>query len=485
MKKHILHYKKKFRNLSRKKKIIGGIALAVLLLLGYLWLSPKATVKQFITVTQGPIAEVVSVTGNTSPVSSVSLGFGSAGIIRQVHASVGSTVKKGQLLASLDSSDLQAQIKQAQANLAAKVAEGENIAVNVEEVKKQQDALVHNAYRTLLSTDLQASPNDPADTTPPPAISGTYEGPEGEYIIHMYPSTSASGAAFYLTGLETGSSQATANLTPLGTRGLYIQFDNDSLLQYGQSTWTVAIPNTKSSSYVANKNNYLAAQANREKALADAQAQIESASQGSTVSQAQIASARAALQSALAKLQNFQIVSPIGGVVTQFDAKVGQYASPGSPLVSIISDGQFEVEALISETDVGKVAVGNKVTMTIDAFPNEQFKGSVYYIDPAQTTTEGVVGYKIKTRFDAPDSRIKSGLTANIDIETRRKENVLILPQYAILQNDNGTFVRVADGKGTKDIPVVLGLQDPQGNVEISSGVQKDQEVLNVGLKQK
>ena len=191
------------------------------------------------------------------------------------------------------------------------------------------------------------------------------------------------------------------------------------------------------------------------------------------------------LASAEAKRRNSYILAPIDGVVTVFDAKVGQFASSGTVLVSIISKDDFEVDAQVSETDVGKIAIGNKVEMTLDALQGETFQGEVFYIDPAQTNTEGVVGYKIKISFEKPDARMKSGLTANIDIKTRSKENVLYLPQYAIVLSDEGTFVETLESGKTVRHPVTLGLQDQKGNVEVVSGVSEGEEVLNIGLKVK
>ncbi len=131
--------------------------------------------------------------------------------------------------------------------------------------------------------------------------------------------------------------------------------------------------------------------------------------------------------------------------------------------------------------------VGDAATMTLDAFPNETFAGSVFYIAPAQTNTQGVISYEIKISFAKADPRLKSGLTANIDIQTKKKENVLILPQYAILQNDSGTFVETLAGTGTGTVttttPVTLGIQDQKGNVEVLSGVTLGEQVINIGLK--
>ena len=119
----------------------------------------------------------------------------------------------------------------------------------------------------------------------------------------------------------------------------------------------------------------------------------------------------------------------------------------------------------------------------VDALPGETFQGTVFYIDPAETVTQGVVDYKIKVSLNSSDTRIRSGLTANLAIRTRHKDAVALLPQYAILQNDQGTYVEVMQGKNVINLPVTLGIQDEKGNVEIVSGVQKGDQVLNVGLK--
>lgn len=72
----------------------------------------------------------------------------------------------------------------------------------------------------------------------------------------------------------------------------------------------------------------------------------------------------------------------------------------------------------------------------------------------------------------------------SINIQTKHKEGVLILPQYAILQNDSGTFVETIDGKGKiKQNPITLGITDQRGNVEVTSGVKEGEQVLNIGLK--
>jgi RND family efflux transporter MFP subunit len=189
------------------------------------------------------------------------------------------------------------------------------------------------------------------------------------------------------------------------------------------------------------------------------------------------------MQSIQVKIAKASLISPISGVITVQNAKTGQIASPGAIMTSIITSNNLEIDAFVPETDIGKISNTNPVDITFDAFPGETFTGKVFYIDPAQTLQSGVVDYKIKVALDKNDSRIKSGLTANLIVKTRTDKNALILPQFAILQNDQGTYIETLENGAMKQIPVTLGIHDDQGNVEIVSGVTQGEQVINIGLK--
>ncbi|MBI3573540.1 biotin/lipoyl-binding protein [Candidatus Kaiserbacteria bacterium] len=101
----------------KSKWVIGALVLIVLAL-GYWFLNnSRKSPYQFVTVTRGAITETVSVTGNTTPVHSVSLGFGAGGTVARANASVGDHVAVGTVLATLNMNDLSAQLKEAEANV--------------------------------------------------------------------------------------------------------------------------------------------------------------------------------------------------------------------------------------------------------------------------------------------------------------------------------------------------------------------------------
>ena len=171
--------------------------------------------------------------------------------------------------------------------------------------------------------------------------------------------------------------------------------------------------------------------------------------------------------------------APIAGMITKQDAEVGEIAEQYKPLVGIIGAGGLEIEAQVPEIDIGALNISNPVSITIDAFPDETFEGRVGFIDPAETLIDGVVNFKIKVFFDAEDTRIKSGLTSNLSIETARAENVLLIPESAITQTPSGFSVtKIVDGL-TRDTEVVLGIRGEQSLAEVVSGLSEGDLILS------
>ncbi len=473
--------KQMLKKIIKSKTFITIIVVVVIIFGIFLLFFNRKPSYQFVTVTRDSVTESVTLTGNTTPAQSVSLSFGSSGIISDTFSDLGKQVTAGQVLAELNMNDLLAQLHSAQAGLVIAKQNASSSNNNIDNVVAEQNALVANAYRTLLNSTLQAQSISNLGAFDSPTVTGTYEcGKDGVYNLKTY--SSAGGVSIMYSGLEPNDSFLLTDVPrPLGKCGLYLSFDKSKIL-YTDQQFKIEIPNKNAANYNANQNAYQLALKTRIKTIAAAQANVAVPGLPS-INDSEIVQAQASVDSALAKIKNAEIFAPITGTITQFDAKTGQLATPGTPLVSIMSTDGYEVDAGASETDVGKIALGNKVTMTLDALPNETFSGSVFYIAPAQTNTQGVITYQIKISFDRADPRFKSGFTANINIETDHKDNVLILPQYGILQNDQGTFVEtLVNGKVVQN-PVTLGIQDQKGNVEILSGVTEGEQVLNIGLK--
>lgn len=511
-----------FNSLFRSKLMIGVLALAALAGGGFVLFGEKTQPYQLVSVSRGEITEVVSVTGNTTPTREVALGFENSGTIGRVYAAVGDMVTPGRLLAELNVNDLNAQLRQAQADVNVQIAklEGLKAGARAEDIaasqaaleKAEQDLANMYASESDISTDAFAKANDAvrtqlhtlfsnAETQFPKLVFDTSNSQAVTDIGVKRVAASVALNTWQASLLVTPSSSDIGSALPSELSSLALIRDLltsvsmalDGAVNLDAATLAaskVAVAAGLSEVNTATKNLNTIAQsiASQKLTVAQLAAQLALKKAGGApediaAQEAQVEKARANVASVEAKLANSRLVAPIAGVITEFNAKVGQLASPSVPLVSLIGSDGFEVDAGVAEADIGKIALKNKVTMTLDAFPNEEFMGTVFYIAPAETTTQGVVNYQVKVSFDKPDKRIKSGLTVNLSIGTRHKEGVLILPQYALLQNDTGTFVEVLEGETEKRIPVTLGLADQDGNVEILSGVVEGMQVLNIGLK--
>jgi RND family efflux transporter MFP subunit len=184
-----------------------------------------------------------------------------------------------------------------------------------------------------------------------------------------------------------------------------------------------------------------------------------------------VAASRARANRIRAQLAKTILRSPISGIVTVQDAHVGEIASAGTPLITVMELGALEIEANVPEITIGEVTVGDPITATFDTFPSERFTETVAAIDPAATVVDGVVNYRVTVSLDTYDERLRSGLTANLLINAVTRENTLSLPASAITETNLGTFVRRISSSGITDVPVTIGLHGTDGSVEITSGL--------------
>ncbi len=525
-------YNKTILFIKARRALSITLAILLIVLLFVIFRGNGSSVNSFVTVTKGTITQEVSVTGKLKPVDSVDLAFERGGRITNISASVGDTVSAGKVLASIDTSELFAQVMQAQADLQAQKAKlrelengsrPEEISISEAQFESAQISLenarrgvvdaLNNAYTSADDSVRNKADkffSNPRGRTPTLNLM-VYEPQLRTDIENLRPVVESNFSAWksYLDTVDIHKDlyEYTENSFPyLNT--IKSMLDKMAMVvnALGVDSYKTDISSarTEVSSAITNiysameklnnaESNYVLAQKNLELKKAGYLPEEISAQES------QVNRADASIQILQAQIYKSSIVAPISGIVTKQDAKVGEIASTLSPIISIMSESAMEIEANVPEVDMVKVSVGNSVKITLDAIPNETFSGKITYIDPAETIIDGVVNFKIKAVIDTKDTRIKSGLTANLDISTLSKDNTLLLPQYAIIENNNGTFVKKAVSKPgnstmanmtsgntkTEEVPVKLGLTSSDGMVEIISGLSEGDAVLNVGIKTK
>lgn len=200
--------------------------------------------------------------------------------------------------------------------------------------------------------------------------------------------------------------------------------------------------------------------------------------------EAVIKQARAGVANISSQIAKTMLRAPISGTVTKVDAKSGEVILSNTPLISLISDEMLEIEAFIPEVDIAKIETGDMAEITLDAYGDEtKFIAEVFFLDPAETIIDNVPTYKIRLKFQEKDLRIKSGMTADIEILTEKIENALAVPQRAIFTKNGEKYVRVITGQNSEEKTVSekkvkTGLAGSDGMIEILAGIIEGEKII-------
>lgn len=193
---------------------------------------------------------------------------------------------------------------------------------------------------------------------------------------------------------------------------------------------------------------------------------------------ASIAAAEASYNLAQYNLSLAYLEAPVAGVITEVNFDVGENIATTDDFLVMVSE-DYQVIANVSETDITKVTVGDKVMMTLDAFSyDKEFEAEIIEIDPAETVVQGVIYYQVTAVFTAEDTDVKPGMTANMDIITAELENVLAIPVRAIKYDGSRTYVLQVDMLGeTYETDVEIGVRGDQW-VEVFEGIEEGDQVV-------
>jgi HlyD family secretion protein len=344
-------------------------------------------------LSRGSIVQTVGATATVQAVTTVQVGTQVSGTISWLGADFNSVVRKGQTIARLDPSFINAQIEQAQANLSRVEADVENARVKVSDAQQKYDRAQALAARQLLAqSDLDAA--------------------------------------------------------------------------------AVAVSSAKA-------------------AL--------------KASEAQAVQARAALNQNRVNLEHAIITAPIDGIVINRSVDVGQTvaASLSSPtLFTIAADlAKMQLQTEIDESDIGRIEPGQPVTFTVDAYPGERFSGTTSQVRLQPNVVQNVTTYTVMVDVSNRDLKLRPGMTATVDIEIARKDDVLRVPNAALhfapsaatlkelgvdadpamaggKRDLESTRVFVRENDQVRSIPVSTGLTDAQWTEIVSGDVNPAAEIV-------
>ena len=459
------------------------------------------------TVFRGDLSSTVTASGQIEPSRVTALSVHTPGLVDSVHVRVGDEIQAVDVLVQLKTDDLALQVERADQNLALSEANLEALLIGprAEDVAAAEAAVLSSlanlddllagpteqdiaeseanlraqesnvaaataAYRSTLdsisASTIAAAEADlvNAQTAYEEARETSEREPNGDtHEAFLEAAESLSIARAALDGLLAGPSQGTVSSAAAGVSAAAADMDkataNHELLLSGASESEIATA---------------------EASLAQAQADLASLMIGASaeeiaVGEAEVEQARLALTDAQETLAKATITAPFHGLVTSVDVADGEYAT--GAVVELISS---DISAVLSvdEVDIGALAVGQSAIVTLEAWPDVEIGAQITSIAPgADVSSDGIVSVDVELGLEKTDLPILAGMTADAQLSTADHENVLLVPNAAILADrEAGTYTVNLVSEQTDGSPVVeqvqvtIGLQDDDFS-EITSGL--------------
>ena len=171
------------------------------------------------------------------------------------------------------------------------------------------------------------------------------------------------------------------------------------------------------------------------------------------------------------------LIAPIDGEVIVKAVEPGQTVTSSDPVV-VLSD-RLIVKAQVDETDIGKVKLGQKAIIGLDAYPQVKVDSVVDHISYESTIVNNVTVYEVDILPKEVPDVFRSGMSANVDIIEKAKDNILLIPLEAVSEDKEGNFVLLRQARGKKTIrhKIELGISDEK-NIEVTSGLAPQDKII-------
>lgn len=206
----------------------------------------------------------------------------------------------------------------------------------------------------------------------------------------------------------------------------------------------------------------------------DAQAALRAA-------QADVSKAQSALHNAQRDLGYTRVTSPISGVVANLSALRGQMVAVGTPLMEVHHLAEVNIIVAVGQSELGQIKTGMEAEISVDAYAEQSFRGTLETINPAASPQARV--FQCKVRVPNPDGLLKAGMFANVVIYSGEARTVLSVPEKA-LTSKQGQFYVFVPAENTAHLAAVEIGEIFDGRVEIIKGLEAGQDVIVSNVNQ-
>ncbi|MDX1812808.1 MAG: efflux RND transporter periplasmic adaptor subunit, partial [Gammaproteobacteria bacterium] len=186
------------------------------------------------------------------------------------------------------------------------------------------------------------------------------------------------------------------------------------------------------------------------------------------------------LKAAKLKLERLKIMAPFDGLITSITVQEGQWVTTALPLLNIVDMEQRMAELKVDVSDSGNLMVGQKVTITSDAFSGQKWTEKITKISSEASREDSANIVKVQTSLDSSPDELRIGQRLDAKISTASRSNTLRIPFNVIFTHNGRPHVAVIENAKIKFVPVVLGIESSD-YVEVLDGVRAGQELVIPG----
>lgn len=181
------------------------------------------------------------------------------------------------------------------------------------------------------------------------------------------------------------------------------------------------------------------------------------------------------VRAAQALFQDVEIFSPISGLVTKADPTSGVVISPTDLIVQVVDTSELFFDSEVDESDISKIKLGENVKVTLNAYPDKEFRGTVSEIKPTTKTAQsGATVVIVRILLTNPGINFISDLNGQAEIDVAKSSNVLTIPADSLIDDK---FVYIPEVKGFKKVEVKTGISS-NSDIEIKEGLSEHQKIV-------
>ena len=421
---------------------------------------PPDITKLTVPVAAKDITVRITASGKIQPIQSVNISPKSSGLLAELNVEQGQTVKKGQIIARMDNSEIKMRIIQYKANLEqAKAQLAESLAGSRPEEIAQGKARVDQAQAQL-------------------AI--IREGNRLQEIQQAQAQVDSAKAAVELTQSRLKRYQDLAKNGAISQDSLeqYISENRKAKANLEEAQKRLSLLK------IGNRNQDIQKQqaiVNQEK---EALRKLENGSRPEEIARlkAAVASAEAQLKQQQVQLEDTIIRAPFAGIITQRYATVGGFVSPAvsasssasatSTSIVALAKG-LEVLANVPEVDISQIKQGQKVEITVDAYPDEIFHGQVRLIAPEAVVEQNVTSFQVRVTVNKGSEKLRSGMNVSeVTFLGNNIQNALLIPQELIVTRKGKTGVWLLGEKNQPEFNLVKIGANIDNEVQVLDGLK-------------